>query len=200
MSIRDDVERAADDARAQVEAARTALAATRAAVAGAPARTAKEAERQLAALRGGLEQDLRALRSRVLDAQGPEGGRLRSGLAAGAAGVAGLVGVGLLGRSLSARRSERRQVDRQAAALAGALAARAASAASSAATAVAAGAGWRARSSGPQGGRDRRGGGTLKVLLVGAAVAAGAAALRARRDTPIDPDDLWLPERPADAF
>jgi len=55
----------------------------------------------------------------------------------------------------------------------------------------------RASDGGAGGRRDGRGGrGALAVALAGAALAAGVGIVRERRSRPIDPAELWLPERP----
>lgn len=167
MSQLDDLRAAGDSARLRVDEARRALAETRDAVGGGRARRPQEAQEQLATLRRAIEADLGALRGRLQgdDAAGPG---LRTGLAAGAAGLVGLVGAGLLARRAVRRGSERRAEDRRAAALAAALARRD--------DVVAA--------------LGRRGTGAA-VALLGAAVVAGTAVLAARRAQPPTDDEVW---------
>jgi hypothetical protein len=183
MSARDDLERAAEEARAQVREAREALAASRAARSGGPARDRREAERQLLALRGAVEDDARTLRDR-LTGQDPSATRsLRIAALTASGAVAGVVGLGLLGRGALTRSTERRHVERQARAVARALADQARAAASD----------LGARGSRPGPSVRRRGRGALLLAVVGAAV-AGAVVVQQRRSAPVDPDDLWLPE------
>lgn len=167
MSQLDDLRAAGDAARTRVDEARRALAETRDAVGGGRARRPSEAQEHLAALRRAIETDLGALRERVAaaDAAGPG---LRAGLAAGAAGLVGVVGAGLLVRRAVRRGGERRAEDRRAAALAAALARRDEFAER----------------------LGRRGPG-LAVALLGAAAAAGAAVLATRRAQAPSDDEVW---------
>jgi hypothetical protein len=183
MSARDDLARAASEARAQIEDAKHALASSRAKRAGGPARSAREAEQQLHALRGAIADDLRSLRgqARGLDPTARRGARTAA--IAGVTGLVGLVGAGLAARGAVNRGSQRRTVQRQALALAAALADQAAFPAVTSP-------GTRTQ---PRTAGGRRGT-AFTLLAVGAAVAAAAVAQR-RRTAPIDPDDLWLPER-----
>ena len=179
MSARDDLERAAAEARTQVGAARDALAASRDARGGGEARNARQAEDQLHALRGAVADDVRALRDRLtgLDASTRRGAATAA--VAGASTLAALVGSGLAVRGRVRRSIAQRGVQKQALAIARAMAGEALGAASQAAAPV---------------GRRRRGrGALLAALAVGAAV-AGAAVVQQRR-APVDDDDLWLPER-----
>lgn len=171
MSQLDDLRAAGDAARTRVDEARRALAETRDAVGGGRARRPAEAQEHLARLRRAIETDVDALRGRMgaTDTGGPG---LRGGLAAGAAGLAGLVGAGLLVGRAVRRAGERRAEDRRAAALAEALARR---------DAV----------------RDavvdrlgRRGSGVAAALL-GAAAVAGAAVLATRRAQAPTDDEVW---------
>lgn len=182
MSARDDLTRATDEARAQVRAARDALATARTSRSGGAAKDVAQAEQQLGALRDAVTQDLLVLRDRV---SGLGAGERRGATLAAVAGlgtVATVVGTGLALRRSVRRAIGQRDVQRQARAIATAMARQAADAAASAT-------GTAARA-----GRRRGRGGLLTALVVGAAV-AGAAAVQQRRTAPVDPDDLWLPER-----
>jgi hypothetical protein len=163
----DDLRAAGDAARTRVDEARRALSETRDAVGGGRARRPKEAQEHLAALRGAIETDLGALRDRVraADAEGPG---LRAGVAAGAVGLVGLVGAGLLAARAVRRGSERRAEDRRAAALAAALARR-----DEIVTRL-----------------GRRGPGVAAALL-GIAAVAGAAVLATRRAQAPSDDEVW---------
>lgn len=167
MSRTDDLRAAGDSARLRIDDARRALAEARDAVGGGRARRPSEAQAHLATLRGAIESDLGVLRDRVRDGEAGGPG-LRSGLTAGAVGLVGLVGAGLLARRAITRGAERRAEDRRAAALAAALARR---------DAVIETVG-------------RRGAG-LAVGLVGAAVATGAAVVASRRLRPPTDDEVW---------
>lgn len=195
MSARDDLSRATDEARAQVRAAREALASSRDARTGGVAKDVDQAEQQLAALRDAVAEDLRVLRGRVTGLGDAERrGATIAGIA-GAGALATLVGTGLAVRGRVRRVLAQREVQQQARAIASAMARQAADAA---ADVLAAGtrAGTRA---GSRGGRRRGRGALLAALTVGAAV-AGAVVVQQRRNAPVDPDDLWLPERePRDA-
>lgn len=171
MSQLDDLRAAGDAARTRVDEARRALAETRDAVGGARARRPAEAQEHLATLRRAIETDVASLRDRMSsgDADGPG---LRGGIAAGAAGLVGIVGAGLLVGRAVRRAGERRAEDRRAAALAAALARRDAL-------------------------RDavvdrmgRRGSG-VAVALLGAAAVAGAAVLATRRAQAPTDDEVW---------
>jgi hypothetical protein len=179
----EDLNSAAEQARAQVREAREALAASRQARGGGgPARDRREAERQMLTLRGAVEDDVRTLRDR-LTGQDPSATRsLRIAALTASGAIAGVVGVAALGRGALSRGSERRRVERQALAVARVLAEQARAAASGVGSAT----------SRPSA-RTRRGGGTLLLAAVGAAV-AGAVIVQQRRAQPVDPDDLWLPE------
>jgi hypothetical protein len=181
MSARDDLTRAASEARAQIEDAKHALASSRAQRAGGPARSAREAEQQLHALRGAIAEDLQSLRgqARGLDPTARRGARTVA--IAGVTGLVGLVGAGLAARGAVNRGSQRRAVQRQALALAAALADQATFPAMTS---------HGTRTKPRTAGRRRS---SFTLLAVGAAVAAAAVAQR-RRTAPIDPDDLWLPE------
>lgn len=174
MSARDDLTRATDEARAQVRAARDALAAARTSRSGGAAKNVAQAEQQLGALRDAVATDLRVLRDRAigLDASERRGASLAA--VAGLGTVAAVVGTGLALRRSVRRAVGQRDVQRQARAIATAMARQAADASPS--------------------GRRRGRGGLLTALVVGAAV-AGAAAVQQRRTAPVDPEDLWLPER-----
>jgi len=187
MSGLDDLNRAADEARDQVRAARDALAASRTARGGAPARSAKEAERQLAALRAAVSDDALLLRDRLAGGQDPAAsGALRNAVLATAAAVTGVVGLGLLGRGAVRRGAERRSLQRQAVSLARVFAQQGLTSTSP---------GSRPRSDASTAPASRgRGGGILLLALAGAA-AAGAVLVQQQRGAPVDPDDLWLPER-----
>ena len=184
MSGLDDLNRAAEEARAQVREARDALAASRSARGGGPARNAREAERQLAALREVVADDVRTLRDRVTGKDPAAARALRIAALSTAGAIAGIVGVGVLGRSAVARGSDRRRIERQAIAVARALADQ---------VHVASGAGDSRAGRSSASGSRRRGGGMLALAVIGAAV-AGAVAVQQRRSAPVDPDDLWLPE------
>jgi hypothetical protein len=187
MSARDDLEKAAEQARTQVRAAREALASSRDARGGGRARDAKEAERQLLSLRAAVSADVRSLRDR-LSGQDPAASRALRNAALGTSGtIAAVVGAGLVGRSAISRRADRRTVQRQAVALARALAAQDRSRSSDAPTGDSSGSG-RSR---------RRGRGGVTLLAFAGAVAAAALFAQQRRSAPIDPDDLWLPEEPS---
>ncbi len=175
MSARDDLEQAAQSARLQVEEAREALARTRAAAAGGPAGSPKRAEEQVEAIRGAIERDLRTLRDRATSVSITAPGPARTAAIAAGAGLLAAVGVAALGGRTVRRARERRDVDRQARALAAALTRQASE--------VVAG--------------PRRGRGGVLVAAAAAALAVGAGVVANRRSRPIDPDDLWLPERPA---
>ncbi len=180
MSTRDDLARAGDEARTQVQAARDALAASREARGGGPARSARDAERQLTALRGAVADDARALRDRIggLDPAARRGAVTVAG--AGLAAAATLVGAGLAVRGSLRRASKERGLRHQATALAVELARQAAV----------------SRGAVPDGARSgrRRGRTAIGALaLVGAA--AGVAVMAQRRSGPIDDADLWLPEQ-----
>lgn len=178
MSARDDLEQAAASAREQVDEARSALAQLRAAAGGGPAGSAREAEAQLRTLRTALERDVTTLRERAPLASVTAPGPVRTAAIVAGAGLLAVVGAGVLGRRGLERARSRRRIEQQAVALADALARRA--------------------SDGDAGGqRDGRGGrGALVVALAGAALAAGVGIVRERRSRPIDPAELWLPERP----
>jgi ATP-dependent exoDNAse (exonuclease V) alpha subunit len=175
MSARDDLARATEEAKAQVDAARAALTASRDARSGGRAKNAREAERQLQALRGAVVDDIRALRGRLgsLDPSARRGATTAAVVGAGA--LATLVGSGLAVRGRVRRGIAQRGVQQQAFAIARALAGSALDA------------------PGSPSGRSRRG--TLVTLLAVGAAVAGAAALQQRRGAPVDDDDLWLPER-----
>ena len=180
MSARDDLERAASEARAQVGMARDALAASRDARGGGAARNARQAEDQLHALRGAVADDVRALRDRLtgLDASTRRGATTAA--VAGAGTLAALVGSGLAVRGKVRRGIAQRGVQKQALAIARAMAGDAFGTGTSMSAAPAS--------------RRRRGRGALfAALAVGAAV-AGAAVVQQRR-APVDDEDLWLPER-----
>jgi hypothetical protein len=177
MSARDDIARATDEARAQVASARHVLAASREAKGGGAARNAREAERQLHALRGAVVDDLRALRGRVSSTDPSARRGALTVAAAGAGAVATLVGSGLAVRGRIRQGLRQRGVERQAEAIARAMVGRALAPSDTGAS---------------RGGRRRRGA-LLTVLVVGAAV-AGAAVLQQQRNAPVDDDDLWLPE------
>jgi hypothetical protein len=174
MSARDDLEQAAQAARRQVEDAREALARTRADAAGGPARSAKHAEQQVEAIRGAIERDLRTLRDRATGVSITAPGPARTAALAAGAGLIAVVGIAALGGRGVRRARARRDIDRQARALATALARQADEVMSDA----------------------RRGRSGLLLAAAGAAIAVGAGVVANRRNRPIDPDDLWLPERP----
>jgi hypothetical protein len=177
----DDLDHAAGAARAQVRDARAALAASREARTGGRARDAREAERQLIALRDAVTTDARELRDRLTGTDPAASRTLGLAALATTGTLASVLGAGLIGRRSLARATERRRIERQASALGRVLAEQA-----RAATQAPVGAAASPR-------RRRRGGGLLVVAALGAAV-AGAVALQQRRSAPIDPDDLWLPE------
>lgn len=180
MSARDDLERAASEARAQVGAARDALSASRDARGGGEARNVRQAEDQLHALRGAVADDVRALRDRLtgLDASTRRGAATAA--VAGAGTLAALVGSGLAVRGRVRHGIAQRGVQKQALAIARAMAGEALGSASAAVGAPAT--------------RRRRGRGALIAALALGAAAAGAAVMQQRR-APVDDDDLWLPER-----
>jgi len=182
MSARDDLTRATGEARAQVRSAREALAASRDARSGGTAKDVGEAEQQLAALRDEVATDLRVLRDRVTGLGDAERRGATLASVAGLGTLAALVGTGLAVRGRVRRALSQREVQQQARAIASAMARQAADAA-----ADTVGAGARA-------GRRRGRGGMLTALTLGAAV-AGAFVAQQRRNAPVDPDDLWLPER-----
>lgn len=180
MSARDDLEQAAASARAQVDEARSALAELRAAAGGGPAGSAREAEAQLRTLRTALERDVRTLRGRATMASVTAPGPVRTAAIVVGAGLLAVVSAAVLGRRGVERARSRRRTEQQALALADALARRASDGA--------------ADDTGRR--RAGRGGrGALAVTLAGAALAAGVGIVRERRSRPIDPDELWLPER-----
>lgn len=180
MSARDDLERAAAEARAQVGAAREALTASREARGGGEAKDARQAEQQLHALRGAVADDVRALRDRLtsLDASTRRG--VATAAVAGAGTLAALVGSGLAVRGRVRRSIARRGVQQQALAIARAIADESLGATTS-------------KGSTPPARRRRGRGALLTALVVGAAV--GGAAILQQRRAPADDDDLWLPER-----
>ena len=174
MSTRDDLSRAAEEARTQVEVARQALTASRDARGGS-ARDTRQAEQQLHDLRRAVAGDVHALRDRLttLDPSARRGAAAAA--IAGAGALATLVGTGLTVRSRVRRGLEQRGVQKQALAIARAM----------------------LETTGPSSTaprRRRRGGAILSVLAVGAAV-AGAVIVQQQRSAPVDDDDLWLPER-----
>jgi len=175
MSARDDLEQAAQAARLQVEEARAALARTRADAAGGPAGSAKRAEQQVEAIRGAIERDLRTLRDRATGVSITAPGPARTAALTAGAGLLALAGAAALGTRGVRRARSRRDIDRQARALAAALTRQASEVPSNA----------------------RRGRSGLLLAAAGAALAVGAGIVANRRNRPIDPDDLWLPERPA---
>ncbi len=179
MSARDDLTRATERARAEAQAARDALARSRAAVGGGPAKDVPQAEAQLGALRDAVAGDLRLLRDRLTGMDPAARRTATTATVAGAGALAAVVGAGLLARSGLRRGRGRRDVQRQARALAAALARQQATDAP--------------RTSG----RSGRGAGLLGTAVTLGAAAAGAALLQRRRSAPVDPDDLWLPEREA---
>jgi hypothetical protein len=174
MSARGDLEQAAETARQQVQDARDALARTRAAAGGGPARSAREAEEQVASIRAAIERDVRTLRDRAVATDLTAPGPARTAAITAGSGLLAVVGVAALGVGGMRRARARRDIERQARALAGALARQA---------------------SGVVDG-SRRGRSGLLLAATGVALAAGAGVLAQRRRRPIDPDDLWLPERP----
>ena len=184
MSARDDLEQAAGAARRQVDEARAALASMRADAGGGPAGSPREAEDQLRALRAAIEQDVRTLRTRATTTSLTAPGPARTTAVVAGAGLLAVVGAGLLGRRGIARARSRRQIEQQASALAAALARRTSGDAAQDLDGD-------GRRSGRRGGR-----GALLLTLAGAAAAAGVGVVRDRRSRPIDPDELWLPERP----
>jgi hypothetical protein len=175
VSARDDLEQAAQAARRQVDEAREALARTRAEAAGGPAGSAKRAEQQVEAIRSAIEHDLRTLRERATGVNITAPGPARTAALTAGAGLLAVVGVAALGGRGVRRARARRDIDRQARALASALARQASEVMPA----------------------TRRGRGGLLLAAAGAAIAIGAGVVASRRDRPIDPDDLWLPERPA---
>jgi hypothetical protein len=191
MSTRDDLTRAADEARAQVTAARDALAASRDARTGGSAKNLRQAEQQLESLRTAVADDVRALRDRLvaLDPSARRGATVAA--VAGAGALATLVGTGLAVRGRVRRGVAERGVQKQALAIARALVGQQLDVAGATALGASGGA-----SGGAPGRRRGRGGraALLGVLAVGAAV-AGAAIVQQRRNAPVDDEDLWLPER-----
>lgn len=183
MSARDDLTRATEDAREQVRDARSAVTSARQARAGGSARNARQAERQLHALRAAVADDVRSLRERATRSDADTRRRARTVGLAGAGALSALLGTGLAARGALSRRSRRRDVQRQAAALAAALA-------DQAARALSAPDGRRSDPNARRGGRV----GLITVLAIGAATGA-AALVRQRQQAPIDAEDLWLPER-----
>lgn len=181
MSARDDLTRATDEARAQVRAAREALAASRDARSGGAAKDVGQAEQQVAALRDAVGDDLRVLRDRLTGLGEAERRGATLASIAGVGTLATLVGTGLAVRGRVRRALATRGAQEQARAIAAAMARQAADAAVEAT----------ARS---RGGRRGGRGGMLVALTLGAAV-AGAVVAQQRRNAPVDPDDLWLPER-----
>jgi hypothetical protein len=179
MSAQEELQRAADLARQKADEARAALASTRAAVAGGPARNAKHAEEQLDELRASIGRDVTTLRDRAAAFDPRTGGTLPRTALVAAAGVALVIGVGVVARAAGTRHQRRRDIDRQAAALAQAL--------------------LRAQTTSSTSGSARRGrrSSSIGLLVAGAAVAAGLVARNKRRDRQVDDADLWLPERPA---
>lgn len=179
MSAREDLERAAAEARGQVDAARAALAASREARIGGSAKDARQAEEQLHALRDAVGGDVRALRDRLVQLDPAARRGATTAALAGAGALAALVGSGLVVRSRVRRGFEQRGIERQALAIARAMA-----------EGVRAGGG--SEGSSPRRGR-RRGRGVLAAVLAAGAAAAGAAIVQQRR-APVDDADLWLPE------
>lgn len=181
MSARDDLSRATGEAREQVRAARAALAGSRAERGGGPAKDVAQAEAQLQGLRDAVTDDLRVLRDRVtgMDDRDRRGATLAA--VTGAGSLAVLVGTGLAVRGRVRRTLARREVQQQARAIATAMARQAADAMAS--------------TDAPRSGGRR--GGLLSVLAIGAAV-TGFVIEQRRRTAPVDPDDLWLPERTPD--
>jgi hypothetical protein len=175
MSARADLEQAAQAARRQVEEAREALARTRAAAGGGPADSARQAEAQVEAIRDAIGRDLHTLRERATGVSITAPGPARTAALTAGAGVLAVAGLALLGGRGVRRARTRRDVDRQARALATAL----------------------ARQAGEVVSDVRRSRTGLLLAAGGAALAVGAAIVAERRNRPIDPDDLWLPERPA---
>ncbi len=175
MSARDDLEQAARTARRQVEEAREALARTREEAAGGPARSAGHAEEQVEAIRAAIERDLRTLRERATGMSITAPGPARTAALTAGAGLLAVTAIAALGGRGVRRTMERRSIDQQARALAAALARQASGGVSDA----------------------RRGRGGLALAVAGAALAVGAGVVAKRRGRTIDPDDLWLPERPA---
>jgi len=185
MSARDDLARVTDEAREQVRDARAAVAASRETRGGGPAKNARQAEQQLHALRAAVAADVRSLRGRAAGADRTTRAKARTAALTGAGALSAVVGAGLATRRAVSGRVQRRTMQRQASALALALAEQATQAAAGSA-------GDRSSTRTRRGGR----GGLVAVLAVGAAVGA-AALVRQRRYAPVDPDDLWLPERTA---
>lgn len=186
MSAREDLTRATEEARAQVHEARAEVASARQARSGGPAKNARQAEQQLHAIRAAVADDLHSLKGRVTGADTTARRRVGAVALAGGAALTAVIGTGLAARSAVSGRVTRRAMQRQASALAAALAEQASWATSSSA------AGDLARA----GGRRRGRGGLVAMLAVGAAIGA-TALVRQSRQAPIDPDDLWLPERTA---
>lgn len=179
MSARDDLERAAAEARGQVDAARAALAASRDARGGGTAKDGREAEQQLHALRDAVGDDVRALRDRLVHLDPTVRRGATTAAIAGAGALVALVGSGLAVRSRVRRGIEQRGVERQAIAIARAMAE------------ASLGGGGSDRSSRRSG--RRRGRGALAAALVVGAAVVGAAIVQGRH-APVDDDDLWLPE------
>jgi len=179
MSARDDLDRAAAEARAQVSDARAALAASRDASGGGEAKNARQAEEQLHRLRGAVADDVRALRDRLtgLDEGARRGATAAAAIGAGA--LVTLVGSGLAVRGSVRRGLKQREVRQQATAIARALAGTVAATASPTAAPT----------------RRRRGRGALLAAIALGAVAGGAALIQQRQNAPVDDADLWLPER-----
>jgi hypothetical protein len=187
MSARDDLEQAAEQARSRVREAREALASSRSALGGGPARTAKEAERQLLSLRRSVTDDVLSLRERLSGKDAGATRALRITALSTSGAIAGVVGAGLLSRNAITKRSERRSMQQQAVALARALAEQAVNAVDrdSAPTA-------------PRSGRRSRGGRRRAALLaLAGATATGVMVAQLRRNATIDEDDLWLPVEPS---
>jgi hypothetical protein len=179
MTTRDDLARAADEARAQVQEARDALSASRDARSGGVAKNARQAEQQLHALRGAVADDVRALRDRIvgLDPSARRGVGVTAAVGAGT--LTTLLGAGLALRRRVRRGIETRGIEREAVAIAAAMARQALDPTASAPRTVA-----------PRRGRRA----TLIAVLVAGAALAGGVVLQQRRTAPVDPDDLWLPE------
>jgi hypothetical protein len=171
VSARDDLEQAADAARQQVEEARAALRRIRSDAGGGPAGSIREAEAQLASLRDAIEKDVRTLRDRASSVSITTPGPARTAAITAGAGLVAIAGIAAFGSIGLRRASRRRDIERQARALAAALAHR----------------------TSEVGQGPRRGRSGLLVVAAGAALAAVAVARHRRR--PVDPDDLWLPER-----
>jgi hypothetical protein len=182
MTAREDIERAADEARAQVRDARAALAASREARGGGAAKDVRQAEAQLLALRDAVAGDARALRDRLAGLDGSARRGVGTIAVAGAGALATLVGGGLMVRGRVRRGVADRGVQRQASAIAAALARELVQPAGA------------ARAPRESGGR-RRGRAALIAAVVTGAVVAGRVVAEQRRSAPVDPEDLWLPER-----